>query len=173
MRDHTKEVIYDVQKADTTSTMERPQSYSTWLWIPGFWLVLYPSVTIMGFMLAILAGNASYWLVFLIGVPLLVAPVTYRNLVGGACSLRFRVCGLVRGILAGLILVLLSFLADTMVRSVVGPIIGWNPLPYDQLGLTPYYSWFIGALIGGFAARVAEVRNARKPVGALKVSEFR
>lgn len=136
------------------------------------WLILFPILTVFGYVASILGGHELYWLVFLLGVPIVVAPLTYRRLVGGACSVRFRVCALVKGIMAGVVFVLLSFIADVVVWSLAGPLAGWSPMPHNQLDFSPYYAWFLAALVGGFAARVAEVRGRRKPVSQLKVSGF-
>jgi len=152
--------------------VQKARSFDTWLWIPELWLLLYSLLTIVAYASTILIGHELYWLVFTIGVPIVIVPATYRNLVGGGCTLRFRLCGLVKGILAGLVFVSMSFLADMLVRSFITPAIGWGPPSFDQLGLNPYYIWFIGAVIGGFAARVSEVRGRSKPVAQLKVSGF-
>jgi hypothetical protein len=154
------------------TAVEKARSFDTWLWIPELWVVLYVLLTIVAYFSIILIGHDLYWLVFTIGVPIAIVPATYRNLVGGACSLRFRICGLVKGILAGLVFMSFSVLADIIVRSFATPIIGWGPPSFDQFGLSPYYVWFIGALIGGFAARISEVMGQSKPVAQLKVSGF-
>jgi hypothetical protein len=152
--------------------VEKARSFDTWLWIPEFWLVLYTLLTVVAYVSTILIEHDSYWLVFTIGVPIVIVPATYKNLVGGGCTLRFRICGLVKGILAGLVFVSLSFLADMLVWSFATPVIGWGPPSYDQLGLNPLYIWFIGAVIGGFAARVSEVRGGSRHVGQVKVSSL-
>ena len=152
--------------------VQKARSFDTWLWIPELWLLLYSLLTIVAYASTILIGHELYWLVFTVGVPIVIVPVTYRNLVGGGCSLRFRLCGLVKGILAGLVFVSFSLLADLLVWSFATPVIGWGPPSFGQLGLNPYYIWFIGAVIGGFAARVSEVRGRSKPVAQLKVSGF-
>jgi hypothetical protein len=131
------------------------QELKTWSWIPKYWIGVY-SILIIGFVLAsfVLSGlslNTAYTL----GVILLVAPLTYRKLVGGGCSLRFRVCALMKGVFAGSIMMILTFLADGALSSSI-------PIITDALAISfsadIYLVWLFAGLIGGFAARIIEVR---------------
>lgn len=94
----------------------------------------------------------------LVGVPLVVIPLTYRYLVGGGCSLRFQICALVKGMLAGFVFYFLSIFADYLVWQFIGSSIGWNAL---SLGVSSdiHFVWFFSGIIGGFGARIVEVRG--------------
>ena len=98
----------------------------------------------------------------MIGVPLAVIPITYRNLVGGGCSLRFHICALVKGILAGSVFLALSLGADLVIWQVLGTRLGWNPVLLD-LSWDIYFIWLFSGLIGGFGARIVEVRGQTRP----------
>jgi len=63
--------------------VQKARSFDTWLWIPELWLLLYSLLTIVAYASTILIGHELYWLVFTIGVPIVIVPATYRNLVGG------------------------------------------------------------------------------------------
>ena len=152
--------------------MQMTHTPNTWSWIPISWLVLYPIVTILGYVASIVLRQEPFAMILLAGLPIVVAVTTYRNLVGGGCTLRFQVCALVKGIIAGVIFVLLSFVADVVVWEAIGVAVGLNLVAYGQLGIVSYYAWFLGALVGGFAARVSEVRGGSRPVGQVTVSGF-
>ena len=134
----------------------------SWLWILKVWIPLYPMLLIIGLVVGTFAAPIFYWLVFIIGVPLVVIPTTYRNLVGGGCSLRFQICALVKGMLAGFVFLSLSLVADVIFWQILGPGIGWSPL---SLGVPQdiNFIWFFSGLIGGFGARIVEVRGQRQP----------
>ncbi|TFG30304.1 hypothetical protein EU527_14715 [Candidatus Thorarchaeota archaeon] len=134
----------------------------SWLWIARVWILLYPVLLFLGILMGTYFGPIYYWSVIVIGVPLVVIPMTYKNLVGGGCSLRFQICALVKGMLAGVAFMVLSLLAETFVWQNLSVGLGWNPL---SLGLTQDISfvWFFSGLIGGVGARIAEVRAQTKP----------
>ncbi|MGY5853652.1 MAG: hypothetical protein RTU92_08820, partial [Candidatus Thorarchaeota archaeon] len=62
----------------------------SWLWIPAIWIVVYSLMLVVGIALGNMFSPISYWWAMLVGVPLTIAPVTYKSLVGGGCSLRFQ-----------------------------------------------------------------------------------
>ena len=103
-------------------------------------------------------GPASYWVVTLVGVPLAIAPITYKNLVGGGCNLNYQICALVKGLFAGFVFMALTMIVDALIWSNLSTILGWNPV---SLGISEavYYVWFFSGIIGGFGARVVEVRG--------------
>ena len=87
--------------------------------------------------------------------------MTYRNLVGGGCSLRFHICALVKGMLAGFVFLILAFVADMLVWQTIGSSLGWSPF---ALGFSQdiYLIWLLSGTIGGFGARIVEVRGEAK-----------
>jgi len=130
----------------------------SWSWILKTWAVLYPVLLIAGIVLGTVLHPSYYLMAPIIGVPLTIIPITYRNLVGGGCSLRFQICALVKGMLAGFVFLSLAFVADTIVWQFIGTGLGWNPLVFE---LTPdiYFIWLFSGIIGGFGARIVEVRG--------------
>lgn len=140
----------------------------SWLWIPAFWIVLYSLVLILGIGIGSEYGVPFYWSVTLIGVPLTIAPITYKNLVGGGCSLKYQICALVKGMFVGFVFMALTMIADTIVWASLAPTIGWNPV---NLSITEsmYYVWFFSGIIGGFAARIVEVRGYQ-PSGEITIA---
>ena len=134
----------------------------SWLWIPAFWIILYSSFLILGIGVGGELGAPFYWAVTLIGVPLTIAPITYRNLVGGGCNLQYQICALVKGMFAGFVFMALTMIADTIVWASLAPALGWSPV---NLSITEamYYVWFFSGIIGGFAARIVEVRGYHSP----------
>ncbi|TFG05152.1 hypothetical protein EU538_11620 [Candidatus Thorarchaeota archaeon] len=135
--------------------MSAREELKTWSWIPKYWIGAY-SILITGFLVAsfVLSG-LSFNTAYTLAVILLVAPLTYRKLVGGGCSLRFRVCALMKGVFAGSIMMILTFLADAVLFSSI-------PIITDALVISfsanLYPVWLFAGLIGGFAARIIEVR---------------
>jgi hypothetical protein len=127
----------------------------SWLWIPKYWIAVYASLLIA----TILIGEFYYWSVYLIGVPLAIIPITYRNLVGGGCSLRFQMCALVKGMSAGIIFMVLASAVDMLVWSSLGVNLGWSPLTNMTYISIIYQVWFLSGVIGGFGARIVEVRG--------------
>lgn len=153
--------------------MEALSEIKSWLWIPLYWVVAYSTLLIVGITVGHTAGATFYWAVFLIGVPLLIIPLTYRSLVGGGCSLRFQICALVKGMLAGLIFMLLASAADVMVWNLLGLSLGWNPLTEVASTSLFYQIWFLSGAIGGLGARIVEVRSYPEGTGGpLTISGF-
>jgi len=136
-------------------------------------MVLYFVTTVLGFLLAYLVNPAMYSVVTLLIVPVVLIPLTYKNLVGGACSLRFRVCGLVKGVLAGIVFLVLSLGTNLAVWASLLSVFGWSPLFQSQLVSNVYWVWFFGGVLGGMGARVAEVRRGGTgPDCSMTVSGF-
>jgi hypothetical protein len=131
---------------------------ASWSWILKIWVILYPIVLVSGILTGLLLGASYYWIVTIVGVPVVVIPLTYRNLVGGGCSLRFHICALVKGMLAGLAFLVLAFLADMLVWLIIGQSLGWTP---TTLAISPdiYLIWLFSGTVGGFGARIVEVRG--------------
>jgi hypothetical protein len=134
---------------------------ASWSWILRIWIILYPVVVGLGLLVGAFAGPDYYWVTTLVGVPLVVVPMTYRNLVGGGCSLRFHICALVKGMLAGFVFLILAFVADMLVWQTIGSSLGWSPF---ALGFSQdiYLIWLLSGTIGGFGARIVEVRGEAK-----------
>ena len=131
----------------------------SWFWILKYWIPLYAILTIIGIGLGLQGLISFYWIAYLIGVPLVVAPATYRNLVGGGCSLRFQMCALVKGMTAGLLFLTLAFAFDVLLWGTLSGIVGVN-LSLIVLRIPNLYQiWLIGGIIGGIGARVIEVRE--------------
>jgi hypothetical protein len=140
------------------------------MWIPVFWIALYSVFLYVGVGVGSGFGSSFYWAVTLIGVPLTIAPITYKNLVGGGCSLNYQICALVKGMFAGFIFMSLTMVADALVWASLAPIIGWNP---TTLNITEvmYYVWFFSGIIGGFGARIVEVRGYQ-PTSEIVIAGF-
>lgn len=134
----------------------------SWSWILKTWIVLYPILFVAGVLLGAAIDSGYYWLATVIGVPLIVIPTTYRKLVGGGCSLRFHVCALVKGILAGSMFLALTFAADLVIWQFISTGLGWSPLVLE-LSRDIYFVWLFSGMIGGFGARVVEVRGQTRP----------
>lgn len=130
----------------------------SWLWIPAVWIFVYSLTLIVGIAFGNAFGPMYYWWTMLIGVPLIVAPVTYKSLVGGGCSLRFQICALVKGMFAGLVLLLLTMFADSLLWPNLALTVGWNPVTFSVSEMF-YQIWFFSGIIGGFGARIVEVRG--------------
>ncbi|MFQ5832253.1 MAG: hypothetical protein ACE5H4_06110 [Candidatus Thorarchaeota archaeon] len=136
----------------------------TWLWILKYWIVLFPILLIIGIFLGQLVGPSSYWTPFLVGVPVTVIPITYRNLVGGGCNLRFQMCSLVKGMTAGVVFLFLSVAADYYLWGLIGPFLGWSPLSWTPSMAVIHQLWFFSATVGGFGARIMEIRGHSRAV---------
>ncbi len=130
----------------------------SWLWVPAIWIVVYSVLVVVGIVVGNMFGPMYYWWTMLIGIPLTIVPTTYKNLVGGGCSLRFQICALVKGMLAGFIFFALTMVADSFLWPNLALSIGWDP---TQLNVTDlfYQVWFFSGIIGGFGARIVEVRG--------------
>ncbi|MEM2143194.1 MAG: hypothetical protein QXS20_07245 [Candidatus Thorarchaeota archaeon] len=131
----------------------------SWTWIPVHWIVVYSTLNLASMILEAMTGTDHYLQVMTIGIPVLVAPVVYRRLAGGACSLRFHVCAFMKGLLVGVLLVVQSVGADLVLGTYLGVavILGLSSPRSETL---VYGIWLISALIGGLGARVSEVRQA-------------
>ena len=130
----------------------------SWLWVPIVWVIVYSVLLVIGIALGSMFDPMYYWGVMLVGVPLTIAPITYKNLVGGGCSLRFQICALVKGMAAGLIFFALTMIADSLLWPNIALSVGWNPTTLSVTELF-YQIWFFSGIIGGFGARIIEVRG--------------
>jgi hypothetical protein len=148
--------------------LEALEEIRSWLWIPKNWITVYVSLLII----ALLVGYPYYWGVYLIGVPLAIIPITYRNLVGGGCSLRFQMCALVKGISAGIIFMILTSAVDMLVWTNLGISLGWSPLTNITYVSGIYQVWFLSGAVGGMGARIMEVRGYSNPQGSITISGF-
>ena len=143
----------------------------SWLWIVKYFLPLYAILTIIGIGLDLQNLISFYWIVYLIIVPLVIAPVTYRNLIGGGCSLRFQICALVKGMTAGLLFLILAFAFDVLLWGTLAGIVGVN-LSLIVLRIPNLYQiWLIGGIIGGIGARIIEVREYSTNTG-IKIAGY-
>jgi hypothetical protein len=130
----------------------------SWLWIPGIWIVAYPIMLVGGIIIGNLFGPMYYWWITLFAVPLIIAPVTYKSLVGGGCSLRFQICALVKGMFAGAIFMVLTMMIDSFIWPGLSLSVGWNPTLFSVSELF-YQVWLFSGVIGGVGARIIEVRG--------------
>ena len=130
----------------------------SWLWVPAIWIAVYSVMLVVGIALGNMFGPMYYWWAMLVGVPLAIAPVTYKSLVGGGCSLRFQICALVKGSFAGIIFLMLTMIADSLLWPNLALTVGWDPTSFSVSELF-YQIWFFSGIIGGIGARVIEVRG--------------
>jgi hypothetical protein len=130
----------------------------SWLWVPAIWIIVYSILLVIGIALGNMFDPMYYWGVMLIGVPITIAPITYKNLVGGGCSLRFQICALVKGMAVGMIFFVLTMVADSLLWPNLALAVGWNPTILNMNDLF-YQVWFFSGIIGGFGARIVEVRG--------------
>lgn len=130
----------------------------SWLWIPKTLAILYPMLLFAGILIGTFLDPSYYWMATMIGVPIAVIPITYRNLVGGGCSLRFHICALVKGILAGFVFLILVLALDIVVWQLLGTGFGWSPITLE-ISQGVYLIWLFSGIIGGFGARIVEVRG--------------
>ena len=103
---------------------------------------------------------------------LAVIPITYRNLVGGGCSLRFQMCALVKGMSAGIIFMLLTSAVDMLIWSSLGASLGWSPLTNMVYVSAIYQIWFLSGAVGGMGARIMEVRGYSDPGDRIVISGY-
>jgi hypothetical protein len=136
----------------------------SWLWIPAIWILVYSIVLIIGIAIGNMIAPIYYWGVMLIGVPITIIPVTYKSLVGGGCSLRFQICALVKGAFAGLLFFIMTMITDSLLWPNLALSLGWNPMTLVQTDLF-YQIWFLSGIIGGFGARIVEVRGYQTDPG--------
>ncbi|MFW9927182.1 MAG: hypothetical protein ACFFDM_10500 [Candidatus Thorarchaeota archaeon] len=151
--------------------MSITEDIKSWLWIPAFWIVLYVLFLWIGVSIGSEFGPIFYWAVTLIGVPLTIAPITYKNLVGGGCNLKYQICALVKGMFAGFVFMSLTMITDAIVWSSLSVSVGWNPVSLS-ISEAMYYIWFFSGILGGFAARIVEVRGYQ-PSNEITIAEFK
>ena len=113
---------------------------------------------VVGILIGSLFSPLYYWWVILIGVPLIIAPVTYKSLVGGGCNLRFQICALVKGMFAGVVFLMLTMITDSLLWPNLATVLGWDPVTFS-ISEVFYQVWFFSGIIGGFGARIVEVRG--------------
>ncbi|MFX1561565.1 MAG: hypothetical protein ACFFBL_13330 [Promethearchaeota archaeon] len=130
----------------------------SWLWVPGIWVIVYSLMLAVGIVIGDMFGPIYYWWTTLLAVPLIIIPVTYKSLVGGGCSLRFQICALVKGSFAGVIFLMLTMIADSLLWPNLALTVGWNPTLFSTSELF-YQIWFFSGIIGGIGARIVEVRS--------------
>ena len=130
----------------------------SWLWVPAIWIAVYSVMVFVGIALGNIFSPMYYWWAMLVGVPLVVVPVTYKSLVGGGCSLRFQICALVKGSFAGIVFLMLTIIADSLLWPNLSLAVGWNPTSFNISELF-YQIWFFSGIIGGVGARIIEVRS--------------
>ncbi|TXT57945.1 MAG: conserved membrane protein of unknown function [Candidatus Thorarchaeota archaeon] len=132
--------------------MSLENEIKTWFWVPKFWVPLY----LLGLVLAILSPSLVMlsWAIPII-IVVAAAPIIYKNLVGGGCSLRFQICALVKGMVAGILFGGLSLLADMILQNTIS-----LTTMSIVLGLEGVYlTWFFAGVIGGIGARIIEVQQ--------------
>ncbi|MCK5303590.1 MAG: hypothetical protein KAJ96_10645, partial [Candidatus Thorarchaeota archaeon] len=88
--------------------METTSEFGSWFWVLKSWIIVYAVLLVVGILFGFVGGPSYYWGVMMIGALIMITPITYRNLIGGSCSLRFQMCALVKGMVAGLIFLILS-----------------------------------------------------------------
>lgn len=135
----------------------------SWSWIPVYWALVYAGLTAASIMLSAITGQSYSLVLFAFGVPLVIVPLTYGKLVGGACSLRFHICALVKGIMAGLVFAVLSVVTDSLFWTLVNPTLLLGHPMYDSSSALIYLIWLFSGMIGGFGARIREVQAGNQP----------
>ncbi len=133
--------------------------YKSWLWIPKVWGVVY-SIALVAAVAAINAiGPTSYRQVIGVVVFGLGVPLTFKSLVNTGCDLRFHICALVKGMIAGLLFLIFAMIADPIVWSFLQQAVAWSPLGNPQELFSIQQAWVFAGIFGGFAARVVEVKR--------------
>jgi hypothetical protein len=149
--------------------MQNQTGLSTWTWVLKYWAALYLILFTTATVLSLSSLSGYYWILYLLIVPIFVIPITYRNLVGGGCSLRFQICALVKGIVAGFLFLVLTGLADVFVWNILSSVLTWTPLSEPRVLMSFYQVLLISGMIGGIGARIVEVRGGlRVPVQKLR-----
>lgn len=131
---------------------------TSWSWIPKTLAILYPVLLFAGILIGTFLNPSYYWISTIVGVPVVVIPITYRSLVSGGCSLRFHICALVKGMLAGFVFLILALALDIAVWQLLGTGLGWSPMTLE-ISPNVYLIWLFSGIIGGFGARIVEVRG--------------
>ena len=73
--------------------------------------------------------------------------------------MRFQICALVKGILAGFLFLVLTGLADFLVWNILSSVLTWTPLSEPRVLMSFYQVLLISGMIGGIGARIVEVRG--------------
>ncbi len=144
----------------------------TWIWVVPYWIVAYSIAIATSIGISTIATTSAFWIAYLVVVPLLTIPIIYRNLVGGFCSVRFRICALVKGTAVGMMFFVVSMLVDPFVWSILQPSLGWNALALGGFTTAIYQIWFYSGFIGGFAARIVEVRTFNQSSQNITIAGF-
>ncbi len=139
--------------------MESESELRTWLWILKTWIVLYSSLLVIRVALGQLIGPTFFWISLLVGVPIVVVPVTYKSLVGGGCSIKYHICPLVKGILAGVIMFAMSVVADWSLNMILSSDPIWSAMYNTVVIRDPHQIWWFSGLAGGILTRIQEVRE--------------
>ncbi len=139
--------------------MQHQSALSTWTWVFKYWIALYVILFTSGLVLSLISMSTFYWILFLVLVPIVVIPATYRNLVGGGCSLRFQICAMVKGVAAGFVLLIMTAVADVLLWSLIGQNLLWTPLSELSLLYDIYLVILVSGMIGGIGARIMDVRG--------------
>jgi len=109
----------------------------SWVWIPVFWVIIYSVMLVIGITFGNMFDPMYYWWVMLVGVPLTIAPITYKNLV---------------------VFLILTMIADSLLWPSLAHSIGWNPITLNVSEMF-YQVWLFSGIIGGIGARIIEVRG--------------
>lgn len=141
------------------SAMSLIDDIKSWLWVPAYWAIIYGVMLLAGIGFGVLVAPELYWIVSIAVVFLLVVPITYRHLVGGGCSVRFQICALVKGALVGMTYFFVALAVDPIVWTFLQPYLGWNAMQLPTFTSLLYQVWFYAGIIGGFGARIVEVRQ--------------
>lgn len=144
----------------------------SWIWIVPYWILAYSVVVVTAIGISTITTTSAFWLVYLVIVPLLTVPIIYRNLVGGGCSLRFQICALVKGTAVGMMFFVVSMLIDPFLWSFLQPSLGWNALSLNGFTAAIYQIWFYSGFIGGFAARIVEVKALNQSGQNITIAGF-
>ncbi len=143
----------------------------SWLWVVQYWAIVYILMLGAGITASVLASPSLYWVVSIPTIFLLAAPVTYKHLVGGGCSLKYQICALVKGALVGLIFMLIAIAVDPMVWSTLKSSLGWSALELPVFSDLLYQAWFYAGIVGGFGARIIEVRQMNS-IGNITIAGY-
>ncbi len=146
-----QEIISDISRMDMSTVR-------SWSWIIEYWSVIYCVLFITGMIFAVLSSSAYYVTTQMIVILVTMTPLTYIRLVRGGCTIRFRICALVKGLIVGITLLVLSITTDLILWAVFGPAIQWFYIRDTQTANRIYQMWFLSGVVGGLAARIAEVR---------------
>jgi len=131
----------------------------SWLWVPIYGIIIYGAMLLFGITIGVLVAPEFYWIASMTIVLVLVAPVTYRNLVGGGCSLKYQVCALVKGAMVGMMYFVVAMIVDPPIWNLLQPTIGWNAMLLPTFTSSLYLVWFFAGIFGGFGARIVEVKQ--------------